>query len=1010
MLQIHAYVTSETNGTKSLQIYNNENDLLLPTFQRTEDQIIDFDYINWSDIKTKENRILNNYNINTQTGKTLINYILKGQIQDFINYLSDKIDAFYLDSLLQIKISGLKIKDLTEIKSKSGLRVNNIFNELQNLQLDDDDNIIDVQSRSYIKPENLLKKYKVFNFIKTLPFINYENNENNENINCFYNYLCNRYNKIGKKQINKFNIDDGVCLENIINFCDKYKIKCYLYNIAGRIIYKNDYEKNKNHPALISIISNNHIYPIKDAKNNYKPNISKEFIQYEENENNIYYEKNNKIYNSEGWKYTDEIDLEEQINNKLDYDMFNGLHSNFNYKNDVKLIKSLLFLDEDIDNSKYEYDLNTAYYNVAYNFLDGEYPIFTCFDLWEKYNNEDIKTEYYYILSKSSLEKLKLYGLYDNLRVGFMIKYLLNENLINKEDIEYFKKPSYCGNWDFFKSNINNIIEKTIRNKLNLKDDEEITDEMIKKNGLDKKYNFYNGILGKTINHNNERFYYLNENEYELLNFGLDYEEWTMHGEGNYCIYEKTTSNYKYLNNSTLYNQIVEYTNLIMIKNICYIYKNTGLLPLKIKTDAIAYNREINVLDEYKNYFKLISKEDKIINKQNLIFKNESFFKGYFKVNLSYNNIKEIQKNINEELNIKENLSFLGAPGTGKTTKILNNHKYDESMTITNICSLNISNEKIKAETIYQKLQLYKPENWHKSMKKLSNKTVWIDEFSMVNKYIWNFILLLSIKYNTKFIITGDLNQISPVNENRLNINNFVLNKILGKVEYLNKDYRNDKEIIILRDYIINEPKNKIKEEFKKLDCKDDWVKYDRHICFTNNMRHYINHKIIKDRNLTYKINYDNSNKFKDMEISNNVLLKCRITRKTKNIYKGDIWRVIDKIDNSYKLLNLRDNKNEIFKMEDMVYFELGYAITAHSSQGLTIEDDLCIHEIDKMIIMDTSILYTAITRSKEFNKLHLYYNSKIDSLYFEIIKLPKITIYDDEDFEFNKNQELQAL
>lgn len=1022
MLSIHAYVSSETEGTYTMQIYNSANERLLPTFERAQTSMVeDFDNIPWSNFHNGDkgkNRVLKSFNLNTSTGKKITEHILKGEIQNAMNIINENIDPFYSGYLLQIKIQGLtvdKVKQLSN-KSKSGLRVQNLLGSLQNLELGENDKIKNVQSRSYVNAETLIKKYKVYGVIKKLPFMNYEEN-NSGDINCFYNYLCDTYKKISKKQMEKFNVNDGVSLENITEFANKYKIKCYLYNIAGRCIYKNEFQRNKNHPAIIAIISSNHIYPIKNANNTYKPELSKNEVDFEEKDNMIYYEKNNKLYSFDGWMNTNKDDANQQIMDIIDYDMFKGLKPSFTYKSDIKVIKSIMYLDEQIEEAKYEYDLNKAYYNIAYNIFDDQYPIFTCFDLWNKYNDEEINNYYYYTISREALTNLKQYGINDNFRAGFMIEYLLKQKLITKNNIEYFKKPSYLGQWSYFKSKMEQIINNVVRKKLKLDKDIEITETHIKKAGVDKSFSLYNGILGKCIYNNDEKFYYLPENEAELLNFGLKEEEWTYYGEGDECVFERNKTQFKYLNNTSLYNVIVEMTNYVMLKNICYIKKKTGLMPLKIKTDAIAYNKEIEVLPEYVEYFKLITTDDKAKNIQNLYKKNETFYKGYFNISESYNDIEKININIDNELEtIKDNISYQGAPGTGKTTKVMKEHTYNIATTITNVCCRNITNKDVEAETLYTNLQLYNPDNWHKAMKKMAGKTVWIDEFSMMPRFIWNFLLLLSMKYNTKLIISGDVNQTAPVGETKIDINNKIFKIIMGKMELLTKDYRNDKDIIELRDMIINEPLDKIFKKFKELNSKKNWKDYDKHICFTNKMCDYINLEIMKERKLKFKINfkYEINKKtkkkekfFKDMEVSNNVLLQCRATCKSKKIYKRDIWQVKQNVKDGYELYNIRSKETKYFSMVDMCYFTLGFAITTHSSQGLTIKDDVCIHEIRKMIQCDLSILYTAITRACNYNKLHLFWNGKTEKI--DYIELPKIGEIDEEQ-DYNFGQEVKAI
>ena len=911
-----------------------------------------------------------------------------------LDNLEGEVDEFFLKCVIQFKISGLRISTVQMLseKSRRGYRIKNYLKMYQEI---DSDNIDNLQSKSYVKPETILSTYKVFGSIKKLPFSNYKINENDD-VNCFYNHIVETYKKIGKKTIDKFNLNNGVSLQSIINFCDKYKIKCYLYNIAGRVIYRNNYEQNSNHPTLNAVISNNHIYPTTG-----KPKLIKETTTNNVDiHSDITYECNNNIYTSNGIFKSNEIN-EYEIDNSL----FKGLKPSFTYCEDINKITPFIYIDKAVEDVKYEYDINRAYFTISYEIIKGEYPIFSCFDLWTEYEGDEINNLYYYTLKEKILCKLKKYGINDNLRIGFMVNYLMKHKLITKNDIEYYKKPSYYTNWNFVKNRIDNMINNMVRRKLHLDEKEDITQEHIKQSGIDKEYVFYNGILGKEQKTKIEKIYFLPENEYQLLNFGLEEgeEQWSYDGDGDNCIYTHRQQSYKNLNNTTIYNQVVEMTNLILLKNILYINSKFDMMPLKIKTDAIAYTQNIDIKPKYEKYFKLVTLEDV---ESSMIIKKENICKLYMKINPKYHDCHTIVNDIKSTLlKFKDNnISYQGAPGVGKTYTVKTNHKYDVATTITNVCCLNITSETVKANTLYSNLQLYNPDNWYKAMKKFMGKTIWIDEYSMVNRFMWNFILLLSMKYKCKMIISGDVNQTPPVGEFKINNDNFVLKCLMGETVVLTKDYRNDERIVKLRNFITENENDKkiIYSYFKNNNSLDEWINYDRHICFTNDCCNYINKKIVEERGYKFKYCYNTGNKFNYLDVSPNVLLSCRATLKTKGIYKRDIWRVVDKYSNySYKLLNIRDNVTKVFEKELMAYFRLGFAITSHSSQGLTIKGDLCIHEIKKMIYMDTSILYTAITRACKYSDLHLYYETEIEKVY---VKEPSIINDGEDEYEFGQN------
>ena len=50
------------------------------------------------------------------------------------------------------------------------------------------------------------------------------------------------------------------------------------------------------------------------------------------------------------------------------------------------------------------------------------------------------------------------------------------------------------------------------------------------------------------------------------------------------------------------------------------------------------------------------------------------------------------------------------------------------------------------------------------------------------------------------------------------------------------------------------------------------------------------------------------------------------------------------------------------------IFFKCSYAITIHSSQGLTIKDDITIHEFEKF---DNRLKYVSISRCKSVNQLN---------------------------------------
>lgn len=1035
-IQIQAIVNSNTINSEGLQIFNRDNTMIHSNLIQRRETLESYEYLNEYPFESVEDsrdvRSFFDYSVDSFRGQEITAAILQGDFNTLKTIITEIVGDFYADSLIQIKISGLTEFDINQNAIRTTKRVKNYLGKLDNLELDNDE-FIDLKTRSYVKPENLLNKYRIFKNVKKIPYYNYDDNINPDSENCFSYFLKNHYNKLGDKTKEKFNKLQGVTIQEVIDFTNKYKIKCALLNIASRIIYKNNFDRNKNYPNLNAIITSNHIYPLKRKYNSIMPRLDDTINSNQSlNKNHIMIQKNNKIYSCDG-VYRDNILSDQEI----DRIMFNGLKASFFYDNDITTMRSLHYTNKNIDKSKYEYDMNKAFFNIAYKIIDpaSKYPVFTLLDMWKPYKKQHIDDLSYYVLTKNITKKLKRYGFKNNYTTGFIIKILLDNELISKNDIEYYKKPTYEVPWGDVLKKLQKLIYNYASKKLNKKLDE-INDDIIKQCGIDSEFVLYNGILGKCKQEQYEIIYGLDKEDYELLNYNSKNEIWEMHPyknevyDDNSVIFKKRKTIFKNASNVSIYNHIIQNTNKILLLNILHIKKEFNVLPLKINTDSITYDREINLIDEHIKYFKLQTIEEDIDNLQNLPVKNKKIFKMAFKSLQKYFNVENIIYNITslQKEKFKDNISFQGHAGTGKTTKIkgclrynIPSIHYDISTTVTNVCALNMSDEYNKAKTTYSLFGLYDPDLWFKHVMRLKNRTLWLDEYSMVPKYQFNFIILACIKYNCKLILTGDINQIPPVKETQNDISTgSVLNKLFNKIEVLKKDYRNDKKIIELREYVLNNNNYKLYDRFRKLNCNEDWRKYNRHIVVHNTVKNYINTEIVKDRGYTFKFNYDmdehykSLNHYKSLDVSNGVYLTCRATNKKEHIYKNDIWIVKDRIYNTedsegnnrdeYLLYNVRTKTETYFDMDLMFMFNLGYATTVHSAQGLTINEPFCIHEISSMIRWDKSILYTAITRGTTYDHLKLFYNNKYNK--HSYIKLPKV--YGDDDEEgFNKGQQL---
>lgn len=901
-------------------------------------------------------RKIKSFNSRSKDGKELLKLIFQNNIEQIDNFLIDKgVRQWYINNnQVYIDITTNNIYEPSTIPSQ-----NTTTRNIKKVNLEGELN----KTKTYFKnKEDFLRKYKILDGMNSLsiPYINYDDNKTHDS-KCVYHYLVKNYistnnkniNRKCKKDIEEFNKLGGTNPEEIINFCNKYDIKCVLYNLIGNKIYDNEKESHHNKLDFIAILANNHLYPLNNKFKTHKPLLNKDTEIKEEKENEISIQINDKLYFKDGYiDLTEEEDKEEKLYDNV---FMKNIFPNFTYESlkQCLTIRPLLFMDKDIEsydrNEVFAYDVNKAYYQVAKTTKDEELcPFYTVQDIPQIYDKSKIENHFLYFLKKSTLKNLSSIGITSNNIYGDVLNLLIKNKIVKKTDIEYFLKCSYTQDWRVFKERIN----KSEKEKL-MKD----------------TFKFYNGLLGSTTK--NTTYKYNNiiiEDEFLLeglennTNYSACFENKKL---GSFELYKST---FKHINHKNIYNFIVNKTVLMVLTQLFKIKKaHPEVKLLKIRTDSLTFDKEItslkinNVKGAYKGW--KVEKNPKLI---------------YCGHNLQYNDIKTINKELKQEIKeFSKNVEIIqGAAGVGKTHYIKNNKSYDYALTTTNLCLFNMTNEKnidtTKYKTIYSFLSLGSPEDLLSKIKKYKNKTIWIDEFSMINLFIYNYLFVLGTTNNNKFIISGDINQIEPVGEKKIDLNNLFFSEMFKNTTTLKTNYRNDKKIIELRENVLNNTIEQNNKVFSKLHSKKDFKKFDIHIVATNDYKNSINNEIMKAR----------KQQFNENEISKNLILQVSQTRKKLNIFKNDRFKVEKTEKDTVYLNNLRNNEILSLSKEDTLKFlEVGYAITCHSSQGLTITEDFSIHQIKKMIEWNKEILYTAITRAKNYKQLNLYYEPVVKPL-----------------------------
>lgn len=807
------------------------------------------------------------------------------------------------------------------------------------------------------KPETVLKRYNLYETNpKPIPYDNYDLNESE--LPCVYNYLSTQFPRLSKKKIERFNHYNGVKPQELIDFATEYKIQCKLFNAAGEEIYDNKLPNNKEYKNIIGMIANRHFYPLK-GKCQAKPKFVTGELEKGVDENKcITFADNAKVYSHAGTYKNLKGDV---IYNEF----FKGMPNNFHYKPDCIKFNALMYSSDNVSQAFVEYDLDSAYFNAVEHSETQQVPIFSPSDFWKKYKYyqgwvPDAIT--YYSFSQEALERLREYGITKNVCSGEMLTLLLNEGLLSELDILYEKKPSKYALFETFRERVHKCVEKYKDVLVDNPDAKEFS----------KTFVYYNGILGKTLTQKEYTISGLHEEDFEVLNFGKDDIEWIPQGDG---VYKKTMEEmYRPINLVPYYNVIVEQTSIELLQKILKVKKELGLMPLKIKVDALAYKFSETKLKKLDEIFES--------SKPFEYKRRTEFLTTYIDYSQQYINIEEVVYEVGVELKgIRQNVTYTGPPGTGKTYSVKGKLDYATASAVSNFACITID-----GITLYKLFLMWDPSLWWSALYRHSGKTIWVDEYSMVSHNYWCFLATGALYYDMRFIFTGDEDQLGPINE-EIDYSSPFFEKFFGERVKLTENHRNAENLVAEREFILKNPNWMVANRYCSMKRSiENWWDLDHHITYTNNTIYNLHKIILRKRDLQYSYKVDKNGNY-IWDVDNGVILMSRITVKRKsdvtdpNSYycaKQERFKVVGKKiapdgSKQFYLKSLaREREVMIVSEEYLCNFVLGFAFTCHKAQGATIRDKFAIHDVEKMCRFDKRIIYTAVTRGVDFDDISI--------------------------------------
>jgi hypothetical protein len=729
-------------------------------------------------------------------------------------------------------------------------------------------------------------------------------------------------------------------------------------------------------------------------------------------------EKNNIKYVGQSMQYCvlKKLDIIDKLKNMTMNKNTEGI-----FKSKLFNVRAYLRKFNDVDINDYsEYvaiDFRRHYETTVTKFMKEDLACPTFADYFEKYDGHILSPKCMYYLESKNKFPFDCNGIYtyefvknvknkypDVMNDTKIISFIKCSKIQKINDIKNIIKNIYSG-FDIF-NDYNDIFNDDILNDDIDKLGKNITRMIIgmfNKNYIQmRKHHFF---LDKKL------VYYLlkkcNNIKFTKLNFMDDFLYRGVE------ILDKKKENYL----SYIYKAIIDMAKFIvydLYRKIMENYKDAILI--NIKTDCLTFRCCKLKNDLISGNFLKKEMKNGDITLQNIDNMNNSLLINYTDIKppkILKNEWNEKIKDLNEIREIIKNKgSFLntGLAGTGKTY-IINNHiipymnelKYKyKRMTPTNISSLLIGGNTIHSSFSMKLNGKFKRGSFEKLME---NDYIIIDECSMINIISW-FPLKLLKENNMNFIISGDFNQLPPIEENYINYKDSIFLKLMCDDNIYINNYnenvsRYDKKLYEFSKLVLNKGIDALIDdnEIKIMKDENEISNLSTHICITNNRRKYINNlmmmRFIENKNyikIQYKHiddleklkndkviileklnnNKENDNLKSDLNLIEKKILKLEsdprqnmyiyeglpLISKERNSFTDNFCEDIILLNNEHFVVTGIDDNNISFRSQidnnklvdvSLEFFKRliicpGYALTVWATQGLTIKNDIVFH------------------------------------------------------------------
>lgn len=425
-----------------------------------------------------------------------------------------------------------------------------------------------------------------------------------------------------------------------------------------------------------------------------------------------------------------------------------------------------------------------------------------------------------------------------------------------------------------------------------------------------------------------------------------------------------------------------------------------GITPKGIKTDAILVSRSESELKKLFAFNKdeiggikfdcgKLCNDRKIEQAVNEPFQVKKTIVNEIQIKDEWDS-EEFKKvfDLNSRILIKGTL-----PGVGKTTSVTNykNHK------ILIVPPYNKLAQQLRIEghnsvTLNMLLGFYGDGQDYKTWNGYNT-----DEFDcicydeiMINppKVLKKIDLFMKKHPEKKYLATGDVDQLQPIDFNPNNVKNkqmylmecinqmfqhqitLKINKRLKTQSQREKLYQLKVDVFDLKKDVLTTLKNygfKIINKFSEIDTLHN-------ICYfnfrTDQVNEYVHKKLVQKSEGAIKIK--GVNYWVGLELT----CKQHYKEKGRKLFKNTTYNIMAINDKQFTIKAVVENTTFTFPISKLSYFSLPYANTCHSVQGISIDDKMTIFDVNTPYV-DRYFVWTALTRARDLENVKIFQHSK---------------------------------